>query len=477
MSAASLFLRLPTTACRRHPCLLLLLCAACASHYRPEPLRTDEALRQLGAPIQLPEIPPQPAARELNFDRAVPQPEAADVSLSLEQTQALAILRHPSLRRMRAERGLADAADVRAETRPDPEISLTPLWIVPQAMLGGAASLRWELLPSGTRDARRGLAGALRASIDAEVAAREWKVAQDARVAWLELARAERAVELAERRLALARETRDFAQRMLDRGATTAVEASVIELENTESERDAAAARADLPVARSRLVEAAGLPLGTVVHPRADADPLAPLEPRTPDGDPDHALLARLPELRAAYSRYLVAERELEIAELGGKPRVSVGPDIQREADSTLIGGGVTFTLPISDANRAAIAEAKAHREIVGREFEERLFEARSELARARSEEDGAARTLAIQEQRVSPSAEAALKTAESAVQAGASDLLALQLARQRALEAQQAGLAARASHAIAVARLEAAFGPEPPPDSTEAAQPPARNP
>ncbi len=384
------------------------------------------------------------------------------MSLTLPQAQTLGLLRHPRLERLRAERGFADAAEIRAKIRPDPELSLSALWISPQAVLGAVAALRWELLPSGTRGARRGLACSLRSSIDARVAAEEWRVAQAARVAWLEVARDERAIALAERAEALAQETRDFGRSMLERRATTETESAVLDLALGEAEREVVARRGALASSRARLAQALGLPSSLVVHPMAEGDSLEPLEPDVPAGSADELLLSRLPDLREARASYELAERELELAHLGALPKFSVGPDAQRDADSTYLGGGGSVTIPIHDKNRAGIAEAETRRRIASLAFEETLFGARAAVSEARAAEETAARSLAVHEQSVAPLAAAALAAAQRAVDAGAADLLTLLLARQRALEAERAELDLRAAHAIATAQLEAAFGPEP---------------
>jgi outer membrane protein TolC len=148
-----------------------------------------------------------------------------------------------------------------------------------------------------------------------------------------------------------------------------------------------------------------------------------------------------------------------------------VGPDAERDADSTKLGAGGSVVLPVSDANRAAIVEATARREITGRDLELDLFAARARLARAREEEDATARALAAHESQVAPAVAAALDAAEKAASAGASDFLPVLLARQRALQASQARIGLRAAHAAAVAHLEAAFGPDPLPAAADLAR------
>ncbi len=423
---------------------LLSLLTGCASSYRPEPLEPRKILEQLNA-----------------------VPEGA-VPLSLAQAQALAVLRHPTLRKLRAERGMADAAEIRAELSPDPELSISPFWIVPQQVLGAVASLRWELLPPGSKEARRGLAGALRKSIDSQVAAAEWHLAQEARTVWLDLVRAQRAVDLAERARALSLEARDFGRAMLERGVARDVDVAVLDLDLSETERDLVAAKAAVKTARERLAQALGLPPGSAVEVSPDQDPFAPLDANVPAGNQDELLLQRLPELAEARSRYLLAEKELELAHLGALPKVSLGPDVQRDADSTFLGGGATISIPSTDANRAGIAEAKTRREVAARSFEEVLFEARAAVTKARAEEEAASQTLAFHESTVAPRAKETLDAAKRAVDAGVADLLTLLLARERALRAERTKLELRASRAVAVARLESAFGPEPPPEDSK---------
>lgn len=416
--------------------LSLGLLFGCSTTYRPEPLNEPQILEELKSP------PPAEG-------------------LTLAQLQSLALVRHPALRKIRAERGFVEAARIRADNKPDPEISLSPFWIVPAAMLGVVASLRWEILPPGTRDARRGLAGALQETTDAKIATEEWRVAQEIRIAWIEHARSEELLKVAQQRVELSREARDFGRSMLSRGALTETEASILELELAEAERDFIEVRETLSLTRKQLCESAGLPADSPVAFVQEPGLLEVSEAKTPQGNSDQELMRRLPQLREARHRYRLAERELELSCLGSQPKIAAGPDLQRDDSNTFVGAGATVTVPLTDANRAAIAEATTQREIAARHFEEQLFSARAHLAKALAEKQVAFESLQMHVTKVAPLAKQTLANAQKEFDAGVTNFLSLLIARERALKAERTGLELQIAHSLAVARLEAAFGPE----------------
>ncbi len=415
-----------------------LLVSACTTAYRAETLEPQKVLEALNS------LPP------------------GGLKFSLSQAQALAVLQHPSLRKLRAERGFVEAAEIRVDLRPDPELSLSPLWIIPEATLGAVASLRWEIFPSGTKEARRGLAASLHDSVDAKIAEAEWRIAQETRIAWLELLRAENVVNFSEQALALSQEARDFGRSMLEQGVARDVDVAVLELDFAEAERELITAKAMVKTLQEHLAESMGLAPGSTLEITAEQNPFETSEAKLPEGNTDDSLIQRLPQLREAYSQYLLAEKELELAYLGALPKLSIGPDTQRDADNTFLGAGASITIPSTDANRVGIAEAKTRREIAAKNYEGILFESRAALAKARSEEQASSQAFHHHESTVAPRAKQTLEAADRAVNAGVSDLLSLLLARERALRAERVGLELRASHAIAIANLEAAFGPEP---------------
>lgn len=418
--------------------LMSFLVSSCASSYRSAPLEESHVLASLKEPLTLPD------------------------GLTLAQLQAHAVLRHPALLQLRAERGLADAAQIRSETVPDPELSLSPFWIVPEAALGLVASLRWELLPPGSAASKRGLAAALRESIDAGVASAEWEIAQSVRIAWIENMRAVRNLALSQRAFSLSSESRDFARKMVEQGVARGVDLALLDLGVAEAQRELVFAQEEHSLTQRRLAQVAGLPVETVWGSLSPEIPWEMETSQIPAGDEDEAMLARLPKLRETRAQYAIAERELEIAHLGASPRLALGPEFQKDDSSRFFGYGGAISIPIHDANRGGIAEARARREIAGKKFEHELFEARSRLARARAEEKAASAALSVHESAVIPRVREALAAAERAVEAGAVDLLVLLLARERAIQSERKELELRAARSLAIARLEAAFGPEP---------------
>jgi outer membrane protein TolC len=380
--------------------------------------------------------------------------------LTVEGAQTLAILYHPKLDEARAARGFARAARIRAEISPDPTLYLTALWTIPEQIFVGLASLRWELLPSGTGDARLRLAAELSSKIDDEIAEAEWDAANDARLAWLELVAAEARSAVLSRLAETASRLEAHGDRMLAAGVAVASLTSLLQLDHARIRNELTVNEGRTNEARILLAAAAGLPPGTRVTVDMSTEPLAPFRALIPEGNLDAVLLERRPELRASLHAYRMAEHELEIACLFSGIIYSVGPDVLEDAASWYVGGGVNLKLPLTDGNRAAIAEAEAVRNRERAAFAAKFFAARAALAAARAEYAAAANALLTFEERVLPRARQVEDTNRRALAAGSADLLTAIQAQDRALRAELESLDRRVRHAVAVARLEFALGP-----------------
>lgn len=387
--------------------------------------------------------------------------------LSMEAAQVLAILRHPRLAALRTARGFADAADIRADATPDIVLELTAAWTIPDAILAGIASLRWEILTPGTHDARLGLSAAMRRRISSDLEAEEWAVACQARTAWIELAAADRALEAAKRFAEFTREAKVLGDTMVRAGVATEMQLASLELDASSAEQGVAVAEAEIRASRERLSSAVGLPPQTAVRIQSDIDPLTPFEPLIPDGEPAQWLLTRRPELRGARHAYEVAERQLELACLASNIRYQVGPDVFTDTDSYYFGGGVSVIVPSSAKNRADVLDAETRRDQARAEFEERYFTARSRFEIARAEAVAAGSALLLHEGQVMPRARNLLEHSQHALAAGAADLWSVFEARRLAMGAERDAVKLRARYAIAVAELEQTIGPNPPPEDS----------
>ena len=92
-------------------------------------------------------------------------------------------------------------------------------------------------------------------------------------------------------------------------------------------------------------------------------------------------------DLLALRSGYQSQEETLRAAVLRQFPRITLGPRYGRDTSDVVSAGfGVTIDLPIFDRNQGQIAADRATREVLFREYTQRVFEARAEIARGLAE-------------------------------------------------------------------------------------------
>ncbi len=354
---------------------LCCLFAGCAG-YAPKPLP-----RQLAA---------QPRLARLRVDvRSVPLPRLAaqriDLAapLPLPAVAALAVLNDPTLVAARDAAGVARAQAFAAGLLPDPSFSASR--DLPRG--AGATSsaynlsLGFDLGRLITRGAAVGAARAQVRSVDLHILWQEWQTAaaelDDVRLVGLR----ERDALLERRIDALAlRLRRERAAVASGELARPVADADLIALQALQG-----AAAAD---ARQRLALDASLhrtlglradvPLRLAGLPAFDAA----------DSRQARAALAQLadirPDLRALRAAYASREQRLREAVLAQFPSVGVGFSRARDTSNVhTLGFGVTFSLPLLDGSRGAIAVQRASRAQLYDDWRARLLSAQAQARQA----------------------------------------------------------------------------------------------
>ncbi len=279
--------------------------------------------------------------------------------IDAERAIRLALLRHPRMRQLYAELGIAQAEVVEASRLPNPSFGFSHL----DPRGGGSAlitrSYGLDVAALLLRPARQRLAHAEVEQARFEVAAALMDIARDAERAWFEYVGA---CQVAEMRRAVAKAadvSARFAQRMHDAGNIDALE---LALEQAAAQDAAlAAAQAEVAVigARGALAETIGLTAAgdwTALN-RLPAPPEAALEG---GGLPDAALTQRL-DLAAA--RIEVAARA-DAADTAARWRLlgdfELGYERESEPDGERVRGPTaTIGIPLFDQGQAEVARAR----------------------------------------------------------------------------------------------------------------------
>ncbi|MCB9877636.1 MAG: TolC family protein [Planctomycetes bacterium] len=323
---------------RMLPCVLLLA-AACQS-YEP-------------APVDL-------AAHELSFLRREP-PRAASGALTRRSARATARLFHPDARLARRDTGVATALRDFAGLLPDPQLSVTPQYVLEQV------AHRWVVqsqlgvtLPiNGRLGAARTLAERERAEAIATAWTTEQRVANELDRAWIEWTAATRRVLLLDAVCDDLTELQRIADRLVAADSLTRPAARVFALERRNKEIARERAAAAVAAAALHVKQRLGL------HPDAPVA-LAPeldVEPFLADADARRDAVHDSPQLLRLRLAHRSAEADLDLQVRMQWPDLQLWPGHQQEDGAQRAQLGFQFNLPIFNANAQAIAEARAVRE------------------------------------------------------------------------------------------------------------------
>ncbi|MCP3918097.1 MAG: TolC family protein [bacterium] len=287
--------------------------------------------------------------------------------LTLNEGQLVALVFQPRLRleRLRAERALASSDH--AGLWVDPELSLEGLRItesVPDRWVV-AAGLSFTIPLSGRLGTERDLADAELRTARSHVLESEWSVRHDVRLAWARWSAAQLRVEETERFILAMDGLVVSSMRLAEAGEVAPTEAALFRVEQAQRQSQLLRLRGELEAAEQALRAELGLAPEAPVTlvPALDVAVSAPVR-----GADD--LAERNPSLARLRLEYEVAEQNLELEVARQYPDLTLGPAYEDDAGQSRIGLLSALPLPLFNANRRAIAEARVDRELARAAFE-----------------------------------------------------------------------------------------------------------
>ncbi|MHB1692162.1 MAG: TolC family protein [Thiomonas sp.] len=392
---------------------LTLALGACAS-YAPKPLSEQARLQGSLAGLQV-------DRSRIALPRLAAQTIDLQAPLTLDAVATLAVLNNPQLQLARDQVGIAQAQAFAAGLLPDPQFSTTQDFPGNSAGATSSAynySLNFDLGSLITRPAARAAATAHVRDIDLQLLWQEWQTVGQAQLLFVQLSGLQQ-------RDALLQSQRDLVQRGLQR-TRQAVAAGNLPRTNAD------AALVELQAVEQRLASDAQqrLQLESRLHALLGLAPNVPLQlaplPALPAHDTaaTHEALAHItairPDLMALRAGYTSQEQKLREAVLAQFPSFSVGLNRARDtANVNTLGFGVSFSLPIFNGSRGAIAVQRATRQELFDAYQLRLNQTRADVAQVLANLD------LLQHQRHNletglPQLESAERAATSALDAGA---------------------------------------------------------
>lgn len=434
-----------------------IACAGCAT-YQPKPLTTDAVNQALAAPD---DDALHVQAHELHHPILAPIDLNLNDGLLPDEAAVLAVLMNPGLRAKRDERGLAQAQVLQAGLLPNPQISASfdqPIGgSTAGTVTGFGGGLDYDIAALITRGAQIDSAKAEAASIELDVAWQEWLVAEDAKLHVTRLMWLQRQLDETATAHQQAQEHAATLRNAVQRQMMTQVELDAAETELQRFRLMSLEAEESIERERLALNESIGLPAQTTIGIQSNHSPQSP--PALPLEQITEHLEDRRLDLMALRFGYESQEAKLRVAVLSQFPKVSVGLAAARDTGNVVSAGmGITVDPPIFDRAQGAISIESATRQKLFDEYAARLFEARSDIAKIRTELASAARKIEATDAYVA-NLQVLQQTYSTAVRNGAADILSLYQLQNTLADARLEGMQLRQLQAELVIGLELAQG------------------
>lgn len=312
------------------------------------------------------------AERLCDLGAEAPETFSFGDGLTPAEGEVLALFYNAELRQARLEAGVALANFENAGLWDDPEFGFDGAEILSPSGSPFEFGLTLSLtIPiSGRLDVEKARAGAayeteLRRLVDAE-----WDTRAAVRRAWAAWTAAEERLQLSRAVIVQVERIAAITDRLVAGGELSRVDGRLFLVELAS--RRAAVAEAELQAKRTR-IHLLGL-MGLLPDANVELTPAFPRLEAPITDDPIGRLIASNTELAIRRASYQVAEESLRLEVRKQYPDITIGSGYGSEDNDDRLLLGFSIPIPVLNANRAGIAEARAERD-VSRAAAETTFE------------------------------------------------------------------------------------------------------
>lgn len=410
--------------------LLTVSAAAGCQSYRAQPLDSSEVLRSWRD--RTPASHSVKAVADALVRQAPttrPAFDAAD-GLSLGEAELVALLFNAELRRARFEANVARVGAAEAGRWDDPSIGVDLERILSGAddrwVVGGLVNLTIPL--SGRLQVEKKLASLEHRVAELRALRLERQTIAELRRAWAQWSAATMKARVLESAIADLQSIESAMTKLRDAGESDPTDVRLFSIDLVRRRGQLLSARRDVAHAESTLRQLMGL------------------APQTPlnlvDGGMTSSVATAVdveahPDVAIAKAEYDVAERSLELEIRKQFPDVQLGIGPGTDQGDTRLLGGVSIPLPLLNANRRGIAEARAKRDVARAEFESVLTRVETARAQSRRSVDSARQLMQLIEQELVPLVDRQLLEARRLLDVGEFNALLVREAIDSATEAK----------------------------------------
>lgn len=290
-------------------------------------------------------------------------PDRFDLSdgLSVAEGEVLALFYNADLRVARFDAGVALATFETAGLWEDPQFGFDGAEILsPAGPFEYGLTLSLTIPVSGRLGVEKDRAGAayeaeLRRIVDAE-----WSTRAAVRSAWASWSAASERLRLLSEVIGQVERVAEITDRLESAGELTRVEARLLRAELVQARADSAQATLDEARARITLLGLMGLAPDAAVEL---VPAIQPVMPTNHSGTIDRLIEANT-LLAVRRTEYQVAEESLRLEVRKQYPDVTIGSGVGSEDGDDRLLLGLSIPIPVLNANRAGIAEARAQRQV-----------------------------------------------------------------------------------------------------------------
>lgn len=410
--------------------------------------------------------PESPEVHAFAASLSTSEPDTAEFDpsngISCTEAEVIALVFNPDLRLARLRAGVTRATAENAGLWEDPTISVDLTRIIESTPEPWKAftTIGFTIPISGRLEIERQRAGVEHAAELARVAQFEWEVRMSVRREWSEWSA--RAAQLAATRDFLGRVDQILAvvDRLEDVGEMARTEARLFRIEKAMKAEELALLESQAQEADLRLRQLMGMSPDAPL--RFQAVGVGPARARDPLHSDVAELELRSPAMLVAAAEYEAAEKSLELEVRKQYPDLHIGPGYGSEDGLNQVLIGLSAPIPILNANRRGIAEARARREVAQAEAETTLEQIVAAVRAAQVRLAAARQRRQALETEILPLVDAQYSDAREVARLGEVNTLVLLESLTRQQEAKLRLVDAVRDEAIASVDLEEMIGPAP---------------
>jgi len=387
-----------------------------------------------------------PTTQPMTFD--------AEDGLSLAEAEIVALFFNPDLRLARLRANVARVGAAEAGRWEDPELGIDGERIIDGVddpwVVGGMLNLTIPI--SGRLGVERDRALSEASAGELRALAEERRVLAELRAAWAEWWAASERAALTRQLVAELDPVVERAERLRAAGELDPVDARLLRIERVSQTGKLQGYEADARAAEIELKAR----LGLLASVNVTLVPAIPTTSISTSADDIPAIVAGHPRVRLARAEYEVAERTLKLEVRKQYPDITLGGGFGTDEGEDRVLFGAALPLPLFNANRRAIVEARANREVARAAAEAEYERLLADASVARARLDAARKRLAYVEKELAPLADQQVADARRLAQLGDFNTLVLLEALKTAHEAKLEVLDARLKLTLGSRRLEA---------------------